>query len=175
MTGPALPALGVYGCGAVGKNMRPGKSGACVQVGSYGEPEVSALTYYDRTLHKPFASLHVTMLGTCKDFLEWIVERLSTKKRAPGDALVAAFKSAKLVSEVVERRLRHFVLRSTSKCGVCNFVEYLGPMSIAEVQLTFEVVLPYLVHDWVELGVPESVVVMAYAPRPCMLGKRVRL
>jgi hypothetical protein len=142
-------------------------SGSGVQAGSLGRTRYARLEYYDPTLHMPYASLHVHFLGTCKRFVEWIVDRLNGKDGADGARRgVGTFKDPRLLKTVVGHRLKHFVLRSTTTCGVCNFVEHLGAMTIAEMQLLVEVVMPYLVHDWVELGVPEEVVVMTCASRP---------
>jgi hypothetical protein len=62
------------------------------------------------------------------------------------------------LKKVTQLRLDHFVMRGVTRCRLVDFTALLGPMTMAEVQLVYEVVLPYLMHDWVQLGVPEAVV-----------------
>lgn len=146
-----------------------------VQVGSHGLPEYAQLEYYDPKLHMPYASYHVLFLGTAKKFLSFVVSRLvpASDRQGQGEVGIASFKFATFVKGLVGCRLRHIVLRSSSKCGVCNFVEHLGAMTIAEMQLLYEVALPYIMHDWVQCGVPETVVLMGCERPPrCMPGIR---
>jgi hypothetical protein len=120
-------------------------------------------------MFQPYATYHLLFLGTFKHFMTWLLGKLGVKSSSQKDvdeALPDPIQHPKLVRDLIACRLKHFVLRSVSKCGVCNFLEHLSAMTIAEMQLLLEVVLPYLVHDWVHLGVPERLVLMWYALMP---------
>lgn len=147
-------------CCRIGAPDPVSSSSVVEQVGSHGSPEYAQLEYYDPQLHMPYASYHVLYLGTAKKYLSYVVSRLSPSSDRQGAGAISPFSFPTFLKGLVGCRLKHFVLRSSSKCGVCNFAEHLGLMSIAEMQLLYEVALPYIMHDWVLCGVPESVVLM---------------
>lgn len=136
----------------------------CKAVGSNGTPAVAALEYYEPTLMQPYAMYHLTYQGTGKTAWAFVNARLvaALGKDAKGNPLVAAFSFAKPLKRLLLARLEHFVLRSDTRCRLVNFVEHLSAMTIAEMQLLFEVAMPYLLHDMAKLGVPEEVVLMLY-------------
>lgn len=132
---------------------------ACaVQMASHGLTAYAGLEYYDPKLNQPYAMYHALYLGVAKDYVKWVEQRLNSGEDKEGRPLPGAFQNAALTKSLVRARLRHFVLRSVSRCRVVDFTQHVKQMTIAEMQLLFEVGLPYIMHDWLRLGVPEVVV-----------------
>jgi hypothetical protein len=136
-------------------------SDTCLQVGSQGTSVYAELTPYDPTVHMAYGLYHLLYLGTLKDYLRWLSARLD----APRPGGMPPLANAAVLKGLIACRLSHVILRSSTTCGVCNFVDLLGAMTIAEMQLLYEVVLPYLVHDWRALAVPPEVVLMGCGAR----------
>jgi hypothetical protein len=133
----------------------------CMAAGSRGQTEhdKSGLGYWDVRMHAPFAVYHCLYLGIAKDFLSWILVRLGVRE-APKEPLVSPFKRPKDVKKLLQARRLHFVLRSKPDCVMVDFTAHLGSMSMSEMQLLYEVGVPYFCHDLASFGVPQEVVVM---------------
>lgn len=147
---------------------RYGSKGRC-QFTKYGP------RYWDPHLMRPVAVYHATYLGPAKDHLGWMGTRMDKTKYGPGKSkLVLAFGCPEDVHKLVMARLSHFVLRSTPDCILCDFTSLLGNMSISEVQLMWEVGIPYLIHDLHAFGVPRAVLVSTLLLRfACMTFTRL--
>jgi hypothetical protein len=138
--------------------------------GSRGQTEhdKSGLGYWDVRMHSPFAVYHCLYLGIAKDFLSWVLVRLGVRE-APKDPLVLPFKRPRDVKRLLQARRNHFVLRSKPDCIMVDFTQHLGNMSMSEMQLLYEVGVPYFCHDLACFGVPQEVVVMWLLLRHGML------
>jgi hypothetical protein len=133
----------------------------CMGAGSRGQSEhdKSGLGYWDVRMHQPFAVYHCLYLGIAKDFLSWVLVRLGVRE-APKDPLVLPFKRPRDVKRLLQARRHHFVLRNKPDCIMVDFTQHLGSMSMSEMQLLFEVGVPYFCHDLSSFGVPLEVLVM---------------
>lgn len=100
----------------------------------------------------PYATYHLTYEGFNKAYLA----SLSTMLATLGD------NTKKLIKDIIEVRLAHIIPRSTSKCAMRNFLLHLGHMSMSEMQLVWELAIPYILHDWKELGVAEDFILQGY-------------
>lgn len=117
----------------------------------------------------PFATMHLTHLGNSKGFMKWFLKRLVTTEAKGGNTLTLQFENHPTVTSLIVARIRHMVLRSKPDCKLVDFTEHVNLLSIAEMQLIFEVAVPYLVHDLVAFGVPEFAVLLWCEPKPvCM-------
>jgi hypothetical protein len=143
---------------------------ACMGAGSRGQTEhdKSGLGYWDLRMHSPFAVYHCLYLGIAKDFLSWLLVRLGVRE-APKDTLVLPFKRPRDILRLLQARRNHFVLRNKPDCIMVDFTQYLGSMSMSEMQLLYEVGIPYFCHDLACFGVPQEVVVMWLLLRHGML------
>ena len=130
-----------------------------MQLGSKGSPGGAELEYWHPLLHAPYGIYHSAYLGTAKNITDFWKERLKDSPVARQQrTLLVPFKYPGALNKVVQLRLRQFVMRSATKCAVVNVVEHPHAMTIAEMQLFFEVAVPYVMHEWLQLGVPEAVV-----------------
>jgi hypothetical protein len=124
----------------------------------------SLLEYYDPLLHQPYGVWHILHFGPGKDYISFVLTRMNAGKGLDPKDKKTPLKSPFLhpgdLKKVTRLRLAHFVMRGVTKCRFVDFTEHLGQMTLSEVQLVYEVGLPYLMHDWVKLGVPEAVVLM---------------
>jgi hypothetical protein len=143
---------------------------ACMAAGSRGQTEhdKSGLGYWDVRMHSPFAVYHCLYLGIAKDFLSWVLVRLGARE-APKEPLVLPFKRPKDIKRLLQARRNHFVLRNKPDCIMVDFIQHLGSMSMSEMQLLYEVGVPYFCHDLASFGVPSEVVVMWLLLRHGML------
>lgn len=132
----------------------------CKKFGSWGHSEFvrAKVPYWDSRLHAPFATYHVMYLGIAKDWLRWLnVRYAATSKK---EDTVLAFERPKDARTVLHNRLRQIVLRDKPDCLMVDFTQYVGSMSMSEIQLLYEVGVPYICHDLRDFGVPAAVVVM---------------
>jgi hypothetical protein len=129
--------------------------------GSKGESEhaLSGLGYWDVRMHAPFAVYHCTYLGIAKDFINWLLVRIGEGKQ-PNETLVLPFKRPRDTKRLLQARRSHFILRDKPDCIMADFTQQMGNMTMSEMQLLFEVGVPYLCHDLCSFGVPQMVVVM---------------
>ena len=153
---------------------------AFVQIGSYGHSpahdDVDPLVYWHSILSHPWAPYHLTFLGVCKDFVRYFCIRLSDQSNSPSNdnahdaqtnlssesllSLGIPKKRRKNVKDVLQARIRQCVMRSKPDCQLVDFLEHLNPLGISEMQLIFEVGLPYLLHDISVFGVPDELVIL---------------
>lgn len=131
--------------------------------GSKGQAEMAkaGIPYWDMLLFHPVAVYHTTYLGPGKDLIKWWLARLggrsSSKLQEP---LLLTFDRPKDTKTIVQARRAHVVLRNKPDCILVDFTQHLGSMSCSEMQLLFEVFVPYMVHDLVAFGVPPPAVIM---------------
>lgn len=138
--------------------------------GTRGESETakSGLHYWDDASCHPVAIYHAAHLGASKDAARWVNVRCGVGTQPAGE-LVLPFKQPKTVRGLLQARRFHFVLRNKPDCIMVDFTTHLGSMSMSEMQLMFEVGVPYYVHDLVAFGVPRAVGVMLLLLRQGML------
>lgn len=138
--------------------------------GSKGQSELakSGLPYWDELLFTPCAVYHTTYLGPAKDFMRWVMLRLGVGD-TPKEPLVLPFQRPRDIKKLLHARRAHFVLRNKPDCIMADFTQHLGGMSMSEMQLLYEVGVPYLCHDLVAFGVPRPVVVMMLLLRHGMM------
>jgi hypothetical protein len=129
--------------------------------GSRGQSEhaLSGLEYWSVKMHAPFAVYHCTYLGIAKDFMNWLLVRIGEGQQ-PKDTLVLPFARPRDTKRLLQARRSHFVLRNKPDCIMVDFTQQLGAMTMSEMQLLFEVGVPYFCHDLAAFGVPQMVVVM---------------
>jgi len=127
-------------------------------VGSRGSIEFvhARLPYWVSKLMSPFAVYHVLYLGIGKDFLHWLNKRLKAATE-PHVMMLQKWEDIKLVLTSLCQRI---VLRDKPDCILVDFTKHLGLMSMSEMQLFYEVAVPYLVHDLPAFGVPRELCVM---------------
>jgi hypothetical protein len=133
----------------------------CRKSGSKGlsEHALSGLGYWDVKLHAPFALYHCTYLGIAKDFINWLLVRIGEGKQ-PNETLVLPFRRPRDTKRLLQARRAHFVLRDKPDCIMADFTQQMGNMTMSEMQLLYEVGVPYLCHDLASFGVPQVVVTM---------------
>lgn len=140
--------------------------------GSRGQDEFSraGIVYWDVRWMFPAAVYHLFYLGIAKDALKWVNVRLAPPSRVSGEpALLFPFKQPSNTRSIIRARLGQFVLRSSPSCIMVDFTSHLGHMSMNEMQLSFEVGVPYLVHDLRSFGVPPEATAMLLLLRYGML------
>jgi hypothetical protein len=115
--------------------------------------------------------MHILMYGSAQGFSKFVNHRLVSRPKN-ADPLRAAFTHPADTRKVVQARLRQFVLRTVTRCRMVDFTQHLGSATISEMQLLLEVGFPYVMHDWVQLGVPEAVVLMGCVYRPVVVRTR---
>jgi hypothetical protein len=142
-----------------------------LQNASFGTCQYSRLEYYDAILHQPLGTMHILMYGSAQGFSKFVNHRLVNRPKN-ADPLRAAFMHPADTRKVVQARLRQFVLRTVTRCRMVDFTQHLGSATISEMQLLLEVGFPYVMHDWVQLGVPEAVVLMGCVYRPVVVCTR---
>jgi hypothetical protein len=108
------------------------------------------------------------MYGSAQGFCKLVNHRLANKA-VTAEPLRAAFKNPSDARKVVQARLAQFVLRTRTTSRMIDFTQHLASAKIAEMQVLLEVGFPYLMHDWVQQGVPEVVVLMGCAYNPALL------
>ena len=131
--------------------------------GSKGETEhaKAGLGYWDVKMHAPFAVYRCTYLGIAKDFLKCVLVRLKMPGMArPEHGTVLPFARPTDTRRLLDARRKHVVLRASPNCKMANIFKHVGSMSMSEIQLVYEVLVPYLVHDLVACGVPQEVCAM---------------
>jgi hypothetical protein len=150
-----------------------------MQVGSHGVPEfVYSYPDFKYLHHTPVALYHMLYLGPGKQTLRQFTRRLK-EQPARGTAAwdkapkVQLFQRPALIRSLFTARLKHVVLRSAPTCTLLDPQEFLTEMTIAETQLFYEVFLPYLLHDVVNFGIPESFVLMWYDSSPRHPGRGI--
>jgi hypothetical protein len=123
--------------------------------GSKGESEhaLSGLGYWDVRMHAPCSVYHCTYLGIAKDFINWLLVRIGEGKQ-PNETLVLPFKRPRDTKRLLQARRSHFILRDKPDCIMADFTQQMGNMTMSEMQLLFEVGVPYLCHDLCSFGVP---------------------
>lgn len=138
--------------------------------GSKGQTEhdKSGLGYWCVRMCSRLAPYHCMQLGVGKNFLAWLLVRLGARE-APKDPLIMPFKRPKDVRRLLQARRNHFVLRNKPDCIMVDFSQHLGSMTMSELQLLYEVGVPYYCHDLVSFGVPQEAVVMWLLLRHGML------
>jgi hypothetical protein len=138
--------------------------------GSRGQSEFarSGLHYWHATLGHPVAVYHTTYLGPAKDMIRWVNVRLGVGDK-PKEDLVLPFSNRNALRSLMSARVMHFVLRNKPDCIMVNFTAHLGQMTMSEMQLLYEVGVPYLVHDLWLFDVHQSVGVMLLLLRHGML------
>jgi len=112
----------------------------------------AGLPYWCPLLMSPFAVYHVTYLGIGKDFLRWIVTRLSPNPEKHR----VQFLYPKDVGVVLRGMLGRIVCRNKPDVDVKDFTKELGNLTMAHMQLLYEVAVPYLCHDLVAFKVPKG-------------------
>jgi hypothetical protein len=129
--------------------------------GSKGSSEhaLSGLHYWDIKKHAPYAVYHLLYLGIAKDMIRWLLVRIGAGDKPAGE-LVLPFKRPRDVNRLLQARRGHFVLRDKPDCIMVDFTVHSGCMSMSEMQLLYEVGVPYLCHDLEAFGVPPMVVAM---------------
>jgi hypothetical protein len=129
--------------------------------GSKGESEHSrsGLGYWDVKKMSPWAVYHCLYLGIAKDFISWFLVRLG-ETPGPQQEAVLCFTRPRDVKRLLKARRAHFVLRDKPDCIMVDFTAYSNSMSMSEMQLLYEVGVPYMCHDLAAFGVPQMVVVM---------------
>jgi hypothetical protein len=158
-----------------GNKRNPSKAEAeieklAMQVGTRGQSEFarSGLHYWDATTCHPVAVYHTTLLGPGKDLIRWLNIRLGVGEKPKGELLVPISPQGPLRS-LLCTRLLHFVLRNKPDCIMVDFTAHVGRMTISEMQLLYEVGVPYLVHDLPAFGVHRAIPVMLLLLRHGML------
>jgi hypothetical protein len=138
--------------------------------GSKGMSEFarSRLEYWHPACCHPVAVYHTTYLGPAKDSLRWLILRLGVGEK-PKEELVLPISHPKSIKGLLHARLSHFVLRNKPDCIMVDFTAHLGNMSMSEMQLLWEVGVPYLVHDLPAFGVHRAVGVMMLLLRHGMM------
>jgi hypothetical protein len=138
--------------------------------GSRGRSEFarSGLHYWHATLGHPVAVYHTTYLGPAKDMMRWLTLRLGVGDK-PKDDLVLPLSNRNALRSLMCARVMHFVLRNKADCIMVNFTAHLGQMTMSEMQLLYEVGMPYLVHDLWHFDVHQAVGVMLLLLRHGML------
>jgi hypothetical protein len=138
--------------------------------GSKGQSEFarSGLEYWHVASCHPVAVYHTTYLGPAKDLLRWLLVRLGVGDK-PKEPLVLPISHPKALKGLLHARLSHFVLRNKPDCIMVDFTAHLGNMSMSEMQLLYEVGVPYLVHDLTAFGVHRSVGIMMLLLRHAMM------
>ena len=133
----------------------------CKSQGSRGLNEFSknGVPYWNVMLHFPVAVYHCLYLGIAKDFMRWLVTRLFPSKDDKAERLVT-LPNHLILQKVLQARLIQIVQRNKPDCFLVDFTQHLGAMSMSEMQLLYEVAVPYLVHDLRDFGVPEEVTAM---------------
>jgi hypothetical protein len=141
-----------------------------MQHGSKGQSEhdKSRLGYWHVRMHSPFAVYHCLYLGVAKDFISWLLVRIGVQPK-PKDPLIMPFGRPKDTHRLLQARRGHFVLRNKPDCIMVDFTQNLGSMTMSEMQLLFEVGVPYLCHDLAAFGVPAEAVTMWLLLRHGML------
>jgi hypothetical protein len=132
------------------------------------EHALSGLGYWDVKMHAPFAVYHCTYLGIGKDFMTWLLVRLGEGQQ-PKDTVVLPFARPRDTKRILQARRQHFVLRDKPDCIMADFTQQMGNMSMSEMQLLYEVGVPYFCHDLPSFGVPQIVVVMWLLLRHAMI------
>ena len=133
-----------------------------LQEGSRGLNEFSraGVPYWDAKLMFPVAVYHCLYLGIAKDFVRWWNVRLGVTAASQSEPLKVAFSAPRDVRTLVKARCAHFVLRNKPDCIMVDFTAYIGSMSMSEVQLLYEVGVPYYCHDLRQFGVPGAATAM---------------
>jgi hypothetical protein len=141
-----------------------------MQAGSRGQSEFvrASLEYWVPTCCHPVAVYHTTYLGPAKDFMRWLILRLGVGVK-PDEELVLPIPLKNALKGLVAARLMHFVLRNKPDCIMVDFTTHLGRMTMSEMQLLFEVGVPYLVHDLVHFGVDPAILAMLLLLRHGMM------
>lgn len=151
----------------------------CVQEGSYGtcvfnqnglgNESLTALPYFRLSYHAPFAVYHVLYLGVAKDFIHFVIKRVTAPQTKdgivePSTAPVLPVLFPLHAKSTLVARLQQSRLRSAPSCGAVNFLEHVGAMTISEVQLWLEVLSPFLFHDMEAYGFKADLLVMWSVP-----------
>jgi hypothetical protein len=141
-----------------------------MQAGSRGESEFvrAGLRYWDVTCCHPVAVYHTTYLGPAKDLIRWLILRLGVGPK-PTEPLVLPILLQNALKGLMAARIEHFVLRNKPDCIMVDFTTHLGRMTMSEMQLLFEVGVPYLVHDLAHFGVDQAILAMLLLLRHGML------
>jgi hypothetical protein len=130
--------------------------------GSKGQAEMAkvGISYWDMLLFHPVAVYHTTYLGPGKDCFKWWQVRVGSRPHRQSGPLVLPFDRPKDVKTILNARRAQVVLRNKPDCILVDFTQHLSMMSCSEMQLLFEVFVPYMVHDLVAFGVPKEAVIM---------------
>jgi hypothetical protein len=136
--------------------------------GSRGRSEFgkSGLPYWQDSTSHPVAVYHTTVLGPVKDLTRWFLARMGTADKT---GLVLPLRFPKITKAIMHARLKHFVYRNKPDCIIPDFTAVLGHMSMSEMQLFFEVGVPYLVHDLTAFGAHPAVALMFLLLRHAVL------
>lgn len=128
--------------------------------GSRGMSEFKAadIPYWDPILHHPYAVYHTLYLGIGKDFVRLVASRIG-KVELKGQIWLPC-KRPKDVESLLRARRRHIICRSKPDCIMVDFTAHLARMSMSEMQLLWEVGVPYFVHDLHNMGMPRQLTVM---------------
>jgi hypothetical protein len=137
-----------------------------MQVGSHGTPEFCReFPDFEYESDAGVAVYHLLYLGIGSQFTKVCGRRLKKLKAGAKDApSILLFGSPERVKAIYSARLLHVVCRSAPSCSLVDPVDCTENLTIAEVQLFYEVFLPYLLHDIPSFGVPEELVVMWCGP-----------
>lgn len=129
--------------------------------GSKGQSEFEKahLPYWWESKCNPVAVFHCTHLGISKDYPRYWLVRMGVREQ-PKEPLILPFAHPLLARQVWTARRKHFVCRSSPSCIIPDYMTVLNSMNMAEMQLFFEVAVPYLVHDMTAYGVPQQCCVM---------------
>ena len=138
--------------------------------GSRGQSEFAraGLGYWHTPFGHPTAAYHTTYLGPGKDKFRYLNVRLGVGEK-PKEDLVLPISHPKALKGLLHARRLHFVLRNKPDCIMVDFTAHLGSMSMSEMQLLYEVGVPYLVHDLPAFGVHPAVGVMLLLLRHGMM------
>lgn len=142
-----------------------------LEQGSRGLNEFTraAVPYWDVKLMFPVAVYHCLYLGIAKDMLRWWNVRLGAATSGQKEPLLVPFSRPKDARALIKARCAHFVLRNKPDCIMVDFTAHVGSMSMSEVQLLFEVGVPYYCHDLRQFGVPAAATAMLLLLRHGMM------
>lgn len=135
------------------------------ETGAHGrsEFELAGLGYWNDHIMFHVAVYHTTYLGPGKGGLKWFLncDRDALPPGKPKD-----FRS------LVSARRSHFVLRNKPDCIMVDPTLHMGKMTMSEMQLWWEVGMPYIAHDLMRpiWGVPQEAVLCIMLLRHAMIA-----